>query len=59
MAIIASGNHSVLSKFEAENLPSPLFLTGGGMATRGELPPVLLPLPALLLLTGVHGALPP
>lgn len=34
LAIIASGNHSILSEFDSENLPSPLFLTD--TATSGK-----------------------
>lgn len=29
LAVAISRNHSILSDFDAENLPSPLFLTGG------------------------------
>lgn len=34
LAIVASGNHSILSQFDAENLPSPLFLTDSAEKSR-------------------------
>ena len=40
LSIIASRNHRILSDFDSENLPSPLFLTGG----RAAPPPRALPL---------------
>ncbi len=48
LAIIASGNHSILSEFDAENLPSPIFLTGAPAS-----PPCLL----LQVLAGANALL--
>jgi hypothetical protein len=72
LAVIASRNHSILSDFDAENLPSPLFLTGalpsGGSAGCSEpqlaclrQPPVLQPPRTLCagLLPGVFASPPP
>lgn len=41
LSIIASRNHSILSDFDSENLPSPLFLTDAAEGSRffGALPP--------------------
>ncbi|KAL4447534.1 hypothetical protein ABPG75_004753 [Micractinium tetrahymenae] len=41
LSIIASANHSILSDFDSENLPSPLFLTDAAEKSRffGALPP--------------------